>query len=227
MDEWWTYQIEDLILFSSHTYYRLIELYNVSVWPLQLAAILLGIIILVLTWRRPHWHGKAVSLILALGFLLVAMAFHWQRFANIHWVAIYFALAFAIQAGLLLWAGVVKNKLVIKTDYSETQFIGFGILGFALFIQPFVMMLAGHHWKQAELFALMPDPTVTATIGILLLTDIRKHWWLLIIPLLWCLVSAATLWALNSVNAFVVLTIGLISLFDLSWKMLKHQRNTT
>ena len=224
MDEWWTYQLSDLILFSSHTYYRLIELYNTAIWPLQIIAIIIGCTVLVLVWRRPHWHGKAITIILALSWLWIAWSFHWQRFANIHWVASYFALGFIIQALLLIWVGVIKNHMTINLDNIASQFTGLGILGFAIAIQPFIMMLTGNIWKQVELFALTPDPTVTASIGVLLLTDIRKHWWLTIIPLVWCVISAATLWALDSANAFVMIAIGLMAIFAWSWKVFMNSK---
>jgi hypothetical protein len=42
----------------------------------------------------------------------------------------------------------------------------------------------------------MPDPTVLGTIGLLLLARGRFRGPLLVIPLLWCLLSGATLWAI-------------------------------
>ena len=38
MSEWWTYSLSDFLLFSPRTYYRLFELYNVAIWPLQLVS---------------------------------------------------------------------------------------------------------------------------------------------------------------------------------------------
>ena len=212
MSDWWTYELSDLILFSSNTYYRLIELYNADLWPLHILTFLTGCVVVVLVWRRPAWHGKVISLIFTISWLWVAWAFHWQRFANIHWVASYFALAFGLQAILLFWTGVIKDNLLITLNKAKAIFVGSGIIGFALFIQPFTMMLLGHSWKQAELFGITPDPTVTATIGILLLSTTRKNWWLMIIPVLWCFISAATLWVLESVNAAVMLATGLLVL---------------
>ena len=210
MSDWLTYHLADLILFSSHTYYRLIELYNIAIWPSQMLAIVASCFLLILIWRRPAWHGKALSLILAFSWLWVAWAFHWQRFSTIHWIADYFGMAFVLQAIALIWTGVVKNQLIISPANNVTQSTGLGILIVSLFVQPFMTIFTGHSWKQAELFGIAPDPTVTATIALLLLTRIKKHWWLIIIPFLWCMVSAATLWVLGSITTYIMLAAGLL-----------------
>lgn len=211
MSDWWTYELSDLILFSPQTYYRLIELYNTAIWPLQLLTFIAGIALLLLAWRRPVWHGKAIGLILGLSWLWVAWAFHWQRFANIHWVASYFALVFVLQALLLLWIGIIKNGLVIDSVNTKIKLSGFALLAFSIFFQPFTTMLTGHNWQQAELFGVAPDPSVVATIGVILLTN-NKHGWLMIIPVLWCATSTATLWVLESVNALIMLSTALAAI---------------
>ena len=60
MDEWWTYRLSDFLLFSPHTYYRLFELYNIDVWPLQILALSLGIAVIVLIKRQPIWHAHSL-----------------------------------------------------------------------------------------------------------------------------------------------------------------------
>ena len=210
MDEWWTYELSDLILFSSHTYYRLIELYNKALWPAHLLAILFSMALLYLCLKKPDKHGKIIGSILVLSWLWVSGAFLWQRFATIHWVASYYAFGFVIQSILLFWMGIVKGGLHIHSPRSIQNKLGLAILFFGLLIQPLLMILAGHNWKQTELFALTPDSTVMATMGLLLLTDLKKTAWLLVIPLLWCIVSAATLYALGSLAAVSLIIAALI-----------------
>ena len=43
MSEWSTYALSDLLMFSARTYYRLIELYNLAIWPLHLLAAVAGV----------------------------------------------------------------------------------------------------------------------------------------------------------------------------------------
>ncbi|MGZ9030214.1 MAG: hypothetical protein ACXW2G_02500, partial [Burkholderiaceae bacterium] len=53
---------------------------------------------------------------------------------------------------------------------------------------------------QLEAAGLFPDPTALLTLGLLLIAS-RAHWSLFVIPVLWCLVSAATLWTMNAADA--------------------------
>ena len=79
-----------------------------------------------------------------------------------------------------------------------------GLFVFALVVQPLIGPLVGRDWKQAEIFGVAPDPTVLATLGILLTMDKRSPWALMVIPLLWCALSGATLWAMGSPDAWVM-----------------------
>ena len=66
----------------------------------------------------------------------------------------------------------------------------------ALALYPGLAPLTGRSWLQAELFGVFPDPTLLGTLGLLLLADGRTRWKLLVIPIIMCPISAATLWAI-------------------------------
>src|SRR5215217_7138547 len=106
MSEWWTYSLADFLLFSPRTYYRLFELYNLAIWPMQVLALVLGGVILAL-WRRGGIRtGRAVAAILAAGWSWVAWAYLLGHYETINWAARYFAVGFALEALLLVWAGL-------------------------------------------------------------------------------------------------------------------------
>ena len=111
MSEWWTYSLTNFLLFSPRTYYRLFELTNADVWPLQLVTLALGIAIAFLMLRPRAWSGRAIAAILAALWLLVAWAYLLERYDTINWAARYFAIAFVLQAALLVWTGVIRNRL--------------------------------------------------------------------------------------------------------------------
>lgn len=210
MSEWWTYGASDLLLFSPETYYRLFELYNREWWPLQVVALALGAAALVL-WRRGNERaGQAIAAILAIGWLWVAWAFHWERYASINLAAGYFALTFVAQALLLLWLGVVRGRLTPEQPGRLHRRAGLGLFLFALLIVPSIGPLLGRSWTQAEVFGMAPDPTALATLGILLLA--RPAGWLFPIPLAWCVVSGATLWAMGAPDFALVPLAGLLAL---------------
>lgn len=196
MSEWWTYTVADFVMFSARTYYRLIQQYNTSLWPLQLFAFLAGIGIVALIVRAPHWQAPALAGLLALAWAWVAVAFLWDRYATIHSAAIWFAAAFGVEAILLAWAVGVRRHLSFSGD-GIRRWVGLAVLMFALLAYPLIAVVSGRGIGQAEVFGMLPDPTALGTIGVLLLASGRWRRGLLVIPVLWCLGSGATLLALG------------------------------
>ena len=209
MSEWWSYRPSDFLLFSPRTYYRLFELYNADVWPLQLVTLLAGLAIVVLMRSRVAWRGRASAVILAACWLWVAWAFHWQRYAAINWIASYFAMAFAIEAVLLLWIGVLRNGLTFDPS-TGARVISIAMFLFALIIQPLLGLLAGHSWLQLGFFGVAPDPTAVATVGLLCASAQSRIG--LLVPLLWCIVSGATHWVMGSAEALSLVGVAALAL---------------
>ena len=204
MSEWWTYTLSDFLLFSARTYYRLIELYNVAIWPAQSVALAFGCVVLALMWRPRERQGRFIAAILVACWMWVAWAFHWRHFLTINWAATYFAGAFAVEAFLLVIYGVFLNRLVFEPGSTRHR-IGFAVGAFAVFVQPLVAPLMGRGWLQAEVFGVAPDPTVVATLGVLLAAGRRAFIALGIIPLVYCVLSGAVTWTLGSPEAAVML----------------------
>jgi len=212
MSEWWTYTLSDFLLFSPKTYYRLFELYNRDLWPGQVLALALGVALLVLLRRGGPARGRIIAAILAACWAWIAWAFHAERYAGINWAATYFAAAFAVEALLLLWTGVIRGRLTFVPSADAAGRAGRALLLFALFAQPLLGPLLGRGWRQAEIFGLAPDPTVVATLGVLLAAVPGRGRHLLVVPLLWCAVSGAFLWAMAAPDALVMPAAGLLVL---------------
>jgi Family of unknown function (DUF6064) len=215
MSEWWTYELSDFLLFSPRTYYRLLELYNRDIWPAQVLALALGIGIVAL-WRR----GRVISAILLGLWLWVAWAYLLVRYETINWAASYFAVGFALEALLLAWSGLARNRLQLRPRGDALRAAGFAIFLFALIGQPLIGPLAGREWAQAEIFGLAPDPTVVGTLGLVVAAR-QPLWALLVIPCTWCGISGATLWAMQSPNALVMPCAAVLALLLTGWKALR------
>ena len=111
MSDWWTYRPEDFLLFSPRVYWRMFELHNEAVWPLQIIAVLLGAAILVLIVRPQLWSDRVISGALAAAWMFVAWAFLWTRYATINWAAAYVVPIFAAEGLLLAWIGTRRGGL--------------------------------------------------------------------------------------------------------------------
>jgi Family of unknown function (DUF6064) len=219
MSVWLSYSPSDFLLFTPHTYYRLFELYNRAVWPLHVVAFAFGLAVLVLLLRggasRDLWRGRTIASMLAACWLWVAWAYLYERYDTINWAARYVAVAFVVQAALLIVVGVVMRRMTPGADAVNR--IGAAIVAFALFVQPLAAPLFGRPWVQMEVFGLAPDPTVAATLGALVAMR-RAHFSLLVIPLLWCALTGLTLGAMDAPDALVMPAIGVLSVGLTAWK---------
>lgn len=204
MSEWWTYTLSDFLLFSPRTYYRLLELYNVAIWPVQLAGLAIGVSIAVLLFGKRNRRDRSIAGLLAVCWLWIAWAFHYERYAQINTAAPWFAAAFALQALLLAGFSAFPGRVALGTAQDGDARIRSAIVAIAVVGYPLLAPLAGRSWTSAEVFGAAPDPTAIATVAALGLVHGRRRALLLVVPLLWCLVSAATLWAMNSPEAVLV-----------------------
>ena len=217
MSEWWTYRLTSFLLFSPRTYYRLLELYNLAIWPAQLATVAIGLaIISLLTGKRGH-RERIIAGLLAACWLWVAYAFHYQRYVQINWAASWFAAAFACEALLLVVVGVLAGRLVFRRVSAGTFLIAPSLVAISIVGYPLLAPLTGRPWTTAETFGVAADPTAIASVAVLALVRGRIRWLLLPIPLLWCAVAAATLWAMNAPEALVVVAAGLLALWP-AWQ---------
>jgi hypothetical protein len=217
MSDWWTYSLSDFLLFAPRTYYRLFELYNDDIWPAQIAALAAGAAIVALLDRSGARTSRLVAAILAASWLFVAWAFHLERYATINWAAVYFAAGFALQALLLLWSGAIRGRLDLRLEATAVSRAGLALFLFALLVHPAIGRLVGRPWTQAEIFAAAPDPTAVATLGVLL-TASRVPWGLMVLPLLWCLITGATLWTMDAPDAVVSPLAAVLALVLAAWK---------
>lgn len=226
MSEWWTYSLSDFLLFSPRTYYRLFELYNAAIWPLQIPALALGAAILGLLLRDMAWRGRAIAAILAACWLWVAWAYFLQRYDTINWAASYFAVGFAVEALLLAWTGIIRDRLTFRSGADEARIGGLCIFLFVLVVYPLIGPLAGRPWTQVEIFGVAPDPTAIATLGVLVAAQ-WPHWPLLVVPLIWCAISGATLRTMQSPDAMVVPIAALLAVVLTGWKSLARARQAS
>ena len=96
--DWQTYRLGDFIPFTPEVYFRLIERANAAFWPWQLATVALGLAALVLALRGNH---RSALIALAPGWVISALAFHFDYYAEINVAATWFGWAFIAQAALL------------------------------------------------------------------------------------------------------------------------------
>lgn len=203
MSEWWSYRLSDFLMFAPHTYYRLHELHNLSLWPAQLAALLAAPVLVHAVWRA---QLRRAFVLLAVGAAAVAGGFMLQQLATIHWAGPGWAMAFAAQAVCLAALAVATPREPPRVAGGVLQGAAL-LLGFACVAALIEPMALGRDWRQAAVLGLAPDPTALAMLAALAVgwPAGRAARWLhalaWAVPLAWCLFSAATLWTMGSPGA--------------------------
>jgi hypothetical protein len=208
MSEWWTYSLSDFLMFSSRSYFRLIESYNAAIWPAHLLALVAGLVVIGAIVRPRQHLQRSAALVLAAAWGWVAWAYQLERYAEINTAAPYFAAAFAVQALLLCWLAYRPSNAA-----PAPQPLALGLSVLAILAYPLLALALardGGTWRQAEVFGIVPDPTVVATLGVLLAWRAPAIFWL--IPVLWCLVSGATLMELKIGHAWLLPALVLIAI---------------
>lgn len=203
MPDWWSYSLSDFLLFSPRTYYRLIERYNVAVWPAQMVTLGLGLGVLGLLWVQKPWQGRIIFGIVALLWTWVAWAFLWKRYSTINWAMVYLLPLFVLQVMLLIWSAIGRDRLSFRVSANVAGVAGAGLLAFSVAVYPLLAPMLGRTWRQVEVFGIAPDPTAIGTAGLFLLMQGRSRRMYLVVPVLWCIISGLTLWAMDSPEALL------------------------
>jgi Family of unknown function (DUF6064) len=193
MSDWWTYRLSDFLMFSPAVYWRLVERYNRENWPLHLLMLAAGSLLLWLAATRPAAATRPVAGALAVIWLWVGWSFHHQAYAQINWAAEYAAIAFAIQALLLVAFVVVHPPGAALSTRPRLRRVGLVLAAAGILLYPWVGLLAGRPWGQAEVFGMMPEPTALATLGLSLAAGQGGRAWLAVIPLASLIAGWATL----------------------------------
>jgi hypothetical protein len=194
MDGLDTYSVGNFIPFMPESYFRLFERQFEALWPLHLLLLVLGILVMVAAWLG---KGRAVAVIMAGALAVVALSFHFRLYAELTPVGRYFGWAFLVQGFLMLLWGFFGRFDKPRRDLAS--WIGIVLAGFGVVVYPLLAISTGRGGKAAEYFGMAPDPTVCALLGMLIILA-RPLWLLLLlpVPLFWCVVSGATLRALDA-----------------------------
>jgi hypothetical protein len=186
-----------MLLFSPDVFFRLFEQYNAAIWPAQIIAYGLGLLLVLLALRPRQGGDRAVAAVLAAFWLWTGVVYHMTFFVTINWAAWAFGALFAIQGWLFLWSGALRGRVRFRFVPDPYGWTGLACVVFAMAAYPLIGWLAGHGWPKAPLFGVAPGPTTLFTLGMLLLAEPRVPLHLMLIPVLWAFLAGAAAWPLG------------------------------
>ncbi len=186
-----------MLPFTTEEFFEVFARYNAAIWPAQIGAAALGLVALLLIFRRGPAASRAISLILAGFWLVMGLGYHLVFFSGINHLAYAFGLLFVTQAALLLTDGVVRGAIRFEAGRGSRAWLAWALIAYGWVIYPLIGLLGSHPYPRTPLFGVAPCPTAIFTLGMLLLSD--ASWRVFVIPLVWAAIggSAAVLLAVS------------------------------
>ena len=112
--------------------------YNNAIWPIQIAAYVLGAVSIASLFRRTRTADRVVAVILAAMWLWTGIAYHGIFFATINRAAYLFGALFVIQGAYLLYSGVYHDRLRFGLGDGPTVWIGVALMIYAAILYPLI-----------------------------------------------------------------------------------------
>ncbi len=154
-----------MLTFTREQFLAVFVAHNHALWPAQLAARLLGIVIVwYLCRRQPERADRAlVAAGLAVMWLATGIGYHALHFAAINPAAWGFAALFVVQALLLFAEGVLRARVVFEPRAAPLRKLGWGLVIYAALIYPAIGLAMGLHRTELPASGLTPCPVALFT----------------------------------------------------------------
>ncbi|MBW0148935.1 DUF6064 family protein [Marinobacter arenosus] len=192
---WLSYSLQDFLMFGPEVFLRLFVRINQDVWPWQLFAVFVSAAV---PWMlcRPEsaWHRLAL-VIVAAAWMGSGAGFLVHYFGEINWPAAWLGWAFVIQGGLVMVLSLTNSGFQL----SKARAGWFALCWLAaLALLPWLPVIQSGQLKALALFGLAPGVTVAASALLMGVYGRAVFWWLLPVPIIGVLFSAATYWTLQT-----------------------------
>lgn len=221
MPDWSSYALSDFLPFSLATYRRIGTLYNTQFSIAVISGLTLGLAALMLLRRPVIWRMRLVLAGFGLSWLWISWAYQLQTLAPLLWAGELFALAFALQSGLLLAAARTEAPMPPRIGPNPgRQFgwaLGYGMLGVAVLLLPMIELATGQPWTGLSLIGSAPVPTAIGTLGLAAMLNRGLALMLLPVPVLWSIAAALLQFGLDDplwLLPAVAVPVGLVAVLS-------------
>lgn len=193
--------------FTIDEFLEVFRKYNTAFFPAQVLLLLLAALVIYLVIKSNKNSGKIITIVLAVFWLWMGIAYHLVFFSAINKAAYAFAALFILQGILLL------NFAVKASPFSfHRNIVGFFsavLLSYALIIYPLLGYFEDHAYPYSPTFGL-PCPTTIFTLAIFLLSEKRMPWYIIVIPLLWTVIGFSAAFTLGIYEDTALIISGLL-----------------
>jgi hypothetical protein len=200
--------------FTPEQFFDVFRRYNEAVWPVQWVLATLGVLAVVLALRGGARASRWVSVLLALLWFWMAIAYHLAFFADLSPVGIAFGLAFGVQAALFSWLAARPRLTSYRPRSAATMGVGALLITYAIIIYPALGYAWGHRYPANPTFG-VPCPTTIFTLGLIVWASPSLPRRIAIVPLAWAVVGTSAAANLGVTEDFgllgaALLTVGML-----------------
>lgn len=196
--------------FTPEQFFTVFARYNEAVWPMQAALNAMALLSAGLLFPSRAWAGRVISLLLALLWAWMAIAYHFAFFSSINSAAWLFGGVFLLGSLAFAWFGAARSDLIFRPAFGVRGVAGVTLIVFALAVYPGIGYLLGHRYPSAPTFGL-PCPTTIFTLGLLLFAVQPVPKLAFVVPLLWTAVGSMAAFQLGVREDLALLAAGIVT----------------
>ncbi len=199
-----------ILPFSRTEFLQVFAAYNAVIWPMQFVAAGLGLLAVVLLFRRPKWADRGIATVLCTLWLAMAIGYHWTYFSAINNAAYAFGALFALAALVFLVEGVIRGRMEFAITAGIRAWLATVLVAYSFVVYPLLGLLATHPYPETPLFGVAPCPTTIFTLGLLLLARHPRPWVLALVPLLWSVIGGSAAFLLDVPQDFGLIAAAIL-----------------
>ena len=213
-----------MLPFTREQFLAVFVAYNEAVWPAQLLAYFLGILMVVFILWPAEQRSRVIATGLAAMWLWTGVVYHGTNFSAISNGAWGFAALFVAQGMLFIEAGVLRGRLAFGPCKGWAGCLGWALVAYSSVGYPLLGQLLGHGYPAMPMFGITPCPVTLFTFGLFLLTTEPIPRRLLVIPVVWSLIGGSAAFKLGITQDWPLLFSG-ITVLALLWRNRQRRRD--
>ncbi len=163
--------------------------YNQALWPAPELLGLLGFAAVCLALFPGPRRDRVACALIATLWAWCGLIYSCGFLSDLTPLGYVFGAFFALQAALILHAGVLNNEVKFWTHTGPRHLAGILLVFYSLVAYPALAALAGHAHPTSPSFG-VPTPLTIFTLGMLLLTRAPYARVLFLVPLFWTVVGS-------------------------------------
>lgn len=176
-------------MLSQEVLFKYFAQYNLGIWPMQIVAYVLCLIVLFVAVKKFKYSDQTISAILAFLWLWLGIMFLLP--AGAVSPLFYVSAALFIIQGVLFLVSITRPIVSYRVGTDASSLTGLVLIVYATIFYELVGYAVGHTYPQSLTLGAFPCPTTIFTLGLFLCTASKVPKYLLIAPGLFALFGIA------------------------------------